>query len=528
MEMNFINLKVRSCYSFLGSTITIPDLINHATQRQHSVVSLVEDAHMHSGIKFYSLAKEVGIKPIFGLSLPVKDEKASYEWTLFAINLTGYRFLLHLASTVQLEDFVTFKQILEFSKDLVVCTDVNYLQSNTQAHFPNHYVGINETDDLNETTRHELSKVEVVYLNDVRMLDEGEVATYKVLQAIKNNCVISQVEAEKMTHFLSPKDVRSISDGDEILTRAMANTVKIAARCQVNLDLHLPLLPTFTVPTGDKSIDYLRALCYKGAERRYGKQLSETVRLRLEYELDVIGKMGFADYFLIVWDFVKFAKSKGILVGPGRGSAAGSLLSYVLGITGVDPIAFDLLFERFLNPQRLSLPDIDIDFQDDRRDEVISYVVKKYGTYRVCQIATFGTFGTRSAWRDVARVHGLKTEEINGVSKFLTSRDSLKGNLRGNRSLMNYLQSHPMLEKIYQLATEIEGLPRHVSTHAAGIIISPNDLRNFTALGKGNSDVNMSQYEAEDLEKVGLLKMDFLGLRNLTMIEEITKQIKTT
>lgn len=526
--MTFINLKVRSCYSLLESTITIDALIKHGQERQLPALTLVEEGSMHSGIKFYKSAKAAGIKPIFGVSLKVSMEKASSEWTLFARNVTGYRVLLKLTSDQELTGVAYADQVLAYAKDLIVCVDITTAKGAKELGFPHLYVSFSTVAEALQGSQLSNLEIPFVLLNEVRILNTSDVPLYKVLSAIKENTTVGQVNVPGDLHFLSPREARLLAESDGFLQEAMANTVKIADDCNVDLELGKNLLPKFDVPAGITATAYLRALCMKGATRRYGDALSEVHLQRLEYELSVIGNMGFADYFLIVWDFVKYAKQNQILVGPGRGSAAGSLVSYVLGITGVDPIAFDLLFERFLNPERISLPDVDIDFQDDRRDEVIAYVREKYGEYAVCQIATFGTFGTRSSWRDTARVHGLQTAQINGVSKHLTSRATLEGNLRENKQLTAYLESHPTLKQVYEKAMKLEGMPRHVSTHAAGVIISPKDLRNFTALTKGSADVYLSQYEAEDLEEIGLLKMDFLGLRNLTMIQEISEQIKAT
>jgi len=524
--MAFINLKTRSCYSLLESTITIDALICYAQDRQLKTVSLVEDGSMHSAVKFYRLTKAAGIKPIFGISLNVSVGEASSKWTLFARNTTGYRVLLKLTSDAGLDGVVLSSQVAEYAEDLIVCVDLITAATAKAFDLPHLYVGLSSQEDVPHAKGLTHLGLPFVFLNDVRTLDVADVSLYKVLLAIKENTTVSQVNLSGDLHFLTTREAKQLSESDDFLRVAMENTVKIANDCNVDLELGKNLLPKFEVPKDRAAIDYLRALCLKGATRRYGDDLTDLHMQRLEYELSVIERMGYADYFLIVWDFVKYAKQNQILVGPGRGSAAGSLISYVLGITGVDPIKFDLLFERFLNPERISLPDMDIDFQDDRRDEVIDYVQKKYGEYAVCQIATFGTFGTRSSWRDTARVHGLQTAQINAVSKFLTSRATLEGNLRENKSLAAHLESHPTIKQVYVNAMKVEGMPRHVSTHAAGVIISPKDLRNFTALTKGGTDVYLSQYEAEDLENIGLLKMDFLGLRNLTMIQEISNQIK--
>jgi len=511
----------------LGSTIEIEALIDYAQDRKMKIVSLVEDGSMHSAIKFYKACQSAGLQSVIGVNLMVKIGEASFKWTLFARNQKGYRILLKLTSDLSLNGVLPAEDVLTHDSDLVICMNVVDVHQELPFKYPEYfYLGIPSVNALDKAKSLSGMGLPFVFLNEVRVLDENEIPVLKVLNAIKENIKISQVNIPENSYPLNASTAKSMAEGDPFLAIAMENSLEIAASCTIELDLERPLLPKFEVPTKDSAIDYLKALCMKGAKRRYESQFSSVHYERLSYELDVIGRMGFADYFLIVWDFVKYAKTNGILVGPGRGSAAGSMVAYVLGITGVDPIGYELLFERFLNPERISLPDIDIDFQDDRRDEVIEYVRQKYGDFTVCQIGTFGTFATRSSWRDTARVHGVETAGINAVTKYLTSKSSLAGNLKENTALQNYLESHPTQRSIYMIAMRIEGLPRHMSTHAAGVIISPADLRNFTALEKGSADTHLSQYEAVDLETIGLLKMDFLGLRNLTMIKEIATLIR--
>ena len=524
--MSFINLNVKSCYSMLGSTVTIESLIEYANTRKLDTLSLVEDGSMHSAIKFYTACAKAGIRCVIGVSLIVEVNGASCKWTLFAKNQTGYRVLLKLTSDYALSGVVLVNDVLAHAKVLVICVDVLEVAADFTFNLPkDFYLGFTLLG-LQKAKQLQGMNLPFVLLNEVRVLSEEDVEVFKVLVAIKDNIKVSQVNSTGDLQILSPRTARLMGEQDAFLSAAMANTTKIAEACHLELSLGRYLLPKFEVASADCSADFLEALCMRGIKRRYGDMLSSVHYERLKYELAIIRRMGFADYFLIVWDFVKYAKSQGILVGPGRGSAAGSLVSYVLGITGVDPIKYGLLFERFLNPERMSLPDIDIDFQDDRRDEVIEYVKEKYGNFAVCQIATFGTFGSRSSWRDTARVHGLETAGINAVARYLSSGNTLADNLKENADLQSYLKSHPSQKAIYMKAMCIEGFPRHVSTHAAGLIISPADLRNFTALTKTSSDVYLSQYEAGDLERIGLLKMDFLGLRNLTMIQEITTQIR--
>ena len=285
----------------------------------------------------------------------------------------------------------------------------------------------------------------------------------------------------------------------------------------------------FILPKYDENIDavsYLKALCYKGLQKRLNN-VSDVYLQRLEKELKIIEQMGFADYFLVVWDYVKYAKKNDILVGPGRGSAPASLVSYSLGITEIDPIKYNLLFERFLNPERISMPDIDIDFPDNKRDEVIRYVGSRYGKMSVAHIATFGTFASKSAIRDVAKALELSDVRLEEILKHLKdSKKSLLEIYREDESLQALANNYEDIKKVIETAIQISGLPRNVSTHAAGIIITKNELTNYTPLDLGLNDIYQTQYEASDLEELGLLKMDFLGLRNLTIIKNCIDGIK--
>jgi len=525
--MSFINLCVRSAYSMLSSTITIKAYIDYALARNMKVLSLVEDKTLHSTIKFYQACQNVGIKPIIGVTIDVKHNEASGTWTLFAMNEAGYRALLFITSLQADASYVEISEILTYQESLIICVAVETFADFKINPLPqNFYLSFNDVSGLKIAKEMNFSPDGFVFLNDVRTLTEDDIPTLRVLNAIKENIPLDNMGLLQESYILDAKTIGMYMESDPFLEIAMSKTQEIADKCLVSIDLKKNYLPKFPVDKGLSSRDYLEALCHFGVKKRYKDNLSQIHLDRLNYELEIITKMGFADYFLIVWDFIKYAKSQNILVGPGRGSAAGSLVSYVLGITGVDPVKYRLLFERFLNPDRISLPDIDIDFQDDRREEVINYVREKYGANIVCQIGTFGTFGTRSAWRDTARVHSLQTAQINSVTRFLTSRLSLEENLKQNEQLKLHLEHNPNLRIIYQVAMNIEGLPRHLSTHAAGIIIAPDDLKNYTAVTIGPNLTALSQFEGPDLETIGLLKMDFLGLRNLTMIAEITELIE--
>jgi len=508
-----LHLKVRSVYSMLSSTIPIADYVQYAVDRNMPALSLIEDSSMHSAIKFYKACKKAGVRPIIGLSIALEGE----ELTLIARNHAGYVALLKIASEPSLD------LVAKHQSDLIVIASRNYP-------FEHFYVGINRSHPhLFEASQKAVAlakenQLPVVALHDVRSLYKDDEPTLQILRAISNNELLTNMPAPAEDHsYLRQKEMEQLY---EDIPEALANIGRIAADCHVEIPLGQLLLPKYPVQNGSDSDAYLQALCFKGLEKRFGAKLSEVHTNRLAFELGLVSKMGFSDYFLIVWDFIKYAKQNQIAVGPGRGSAAGSLISYVLGITNVDPISYELFFERFLNPERASMPDIDIDFQDTRRDEVIQYVSNKYGARSVVQILTFGTFQSRSAWRDLARIHDIETKLINDVAAFIYSGSSLKIIYEQNEALREFFQSYPKLEAIYKEAIKIEGFPRHTSVHAAGIIISDRDLTEFTAIMEGPSGISISGYEAEDLEAIGLLKMDFLGLKNLTMLEQIVALIK--
>ena len=544
--MGFIHLQVRSAYSLLNSSIKIRDLVRLAQSESLSCLALVEDGTMHSAIKFYTACQKAKIKPIIGMTVNVLGETFWDEWTLLAKNQKGYQALLKLASfNAQQDGSLSIDQVSLFADDLVVVTSgekgrlvelveqenyeglMEYFDHYLSV-FPDLSIGLLRVDQrtyelslrLVETAK--VFQRPVVALNDVRYLKKEDATTVSLLQAIKENRSVDEIPLQDMErYFKNEFEMRELYAD---VLEAVEQTQQIADLCQIEVPLHQSLLPKYPTESGVSSEEYLEALCFKGLAKRYGN-LEHSHRLK--YELSIIHKMGFSDYFLIVWDFIKYAKLHEIYVGPGRGSAAGSIVAYVLGITNVDPMKYDLLFERFLNPERITMPDIDIDFQDNRRDEVIQYVQTKYGVNSVVQIATFGTFQSRSAWRDLARVHGVETALINKVASYIYSGSHLTEIYQQSQELREFFKSYPKLEMIYHEAEKIEGLPRHTSIHAAGVIISDQDLTDYTAIMEGPSGIFVSQYEAEDLELIGLLKMDFLGLKNLNMLQQITSLIKT-
>ncbi|HRT82828.1 MAG TPA: DNA polymerase III subunit alpha, partial [Oscillospiraceae bacterium] len=305
------------------------------------------------------------------------------------------------------------------------------------------------------------------------------------------------------------------------------NTALIAEKCNVNFEFKETILPHFDTPDGSDNVEYFKKLCYKGFEERYGNNAPSKNLERLNYEIDVIERMGYIDYFLIVQDFINYAKSKDIPVGPGRGSGAGSIAAYCVGITGIDPMRYNLLFERFLNPERISMPDFDIDFCYNRREEVIDYVKEKYGFDHVAQIITFGTMAAKGAIRDVGRVLDIDSFTVNKISKLIgdTVGVTLESALSSSVELKNLVESSPDIKEMYLMAQKVEGMARHASTHAAGVVITREPINNYLPLAR-NDQIIVTQFPMETIGKLGLLKMDFLGLRTLTVIHDAQKAIR--
>lgn len=378
--------------------------------------------------------------------------------------------------------------------------------------------------------------VPLVATNDVHYLRREDARAHDVLLCIQTGCSMDDPGRMRFpTDQFYLKSAEEMYSAFSEIPEACANTVRIAEMCDVKLDFDQKHVPDYDPPPGETCESYLARLCWEGAARRYPQmdahpELAEEVKRRLEYELDVIARMGYAGYFLIVWDFVSFAKRRGIHVGPGRGSAPGSLVSYCLGITDIDPLKYGLLFERFLNPERVTMPDIDIDFCYERRGEVIDYVTSKYGADRVAQIITFGTLGARAAIRDVGRVLKMPYAQVDRVAKLVPNElnMTLERALEMSPELSSQVAADAQVREVYNLARAIEGMPRHPSVHAAGVVISADTITSYVPLYKSSDGVVTTQYAMDDLERLGILKMDFLGLRTLTVIGHCVEMIEKT
>ncbi|MBP2241387.1 DNA polymerase-3 subunit alpha [Cytobacillus eiseniae] len=557
--MSFIHLHVYSAYSLLTSTAMVEQLVVDAKRKGFRALALTDRNVMYGAVSFYKECLKQSIKPIMGLTVDVLSDELpskSYPIVLLAKNQIGFQNLLKITSVVQSKspEGIPVKWLKAYSQGLIAITPG--LEGEVEQYLANEeyekakqaartYSQLFEKNDfylalhdhrIDEEIRigqdliriaKEL-KIELAATNQVHYLSKDDAFAQECLLAIKNGVKLQDDDWERLKskeYYLKTADEMA-----ELFTAypdALKNTVKIAEKCNVMLKLNEQHLPKYPVEGNRHADDLLEEICQQGFKERYTHPTDEHYE-RLEYELQIIKKMKFSDYFLIVWDFMKFAKDHGILTGPGRGSAAGSMVAYVLSITDVDPIEHQLLFERFLNPERISMPDIDIDFPDHRRDEVIKYVSQKYGELHVAQIITFGTLAAKASLRDVGRAFGLSVKELDSLSKKVPQKlgITLKNAYTESASLKDFVNESSMNRKLFDTALKLEGLPRHTSTHAAGVVISENPLVNVIPIQSGHDQVYLTQYSMEHLEDIGLLKMDFLGLRNLTFIENILSSIQ--
>lgn len=546
--MSFVNLYLKTEYSMLQSSCRLDRTFDTLVKYDYHSAAMTDDGNMYGTIKFYKKALEKNIKPIIGLRLKYEYNGSQSTILLYAMNNFGYRNLMCLSSYYMIHNkHIELTEIFNHSIGLLAI--IPFPESILYNYYRNHnlellfkhietlslgfdqlYIGLfrQTKDDLNifEDCYHlfKSHNCKMVALSKVSYIDEEDVEVYKVLKAINNGGTLSKLtERQQKEWLLKKEEINVIFNGYEDLINAAQ---EISDKCNIHIDFGKYHLPKYSEQYN--ADNYLKELSYKGLQKRLKQnQINSSSKYyeRIDYELDTIKTMGFSDYFLIVWDFIKYAKGNGIYVGPGRGSAPASLVSYSLGITDIDPIKYNLLFERFLNKERISMPDIDTDFPDDKRDEVIKYVGKKYGSNRVAHIVTFGTFKAKLALRDTSRVYKLNEVRLNEVLKCLNNlstkelySSSLEEIIQKDHSLKQLMEDYEDINQVLTVASKIEGLPRNTSTHAAGIIITNHDLVNYTPLVNGLDDIYQTQYEAVDLEALGLLKMDFLGLRNLTNI----------
>ena len=566
----FVHLHLHTEYSLLDGSIRIDDLMKRAKEMNMPAVAITDHGNMFGVVEFVQSALKHGIKPIVGCEVymaagSMLEKQAAtaraetYHFTMLAKDNVGYHNLLKLVSAGHIDGFYykprIDKELLrqhsagliglsgclkgEINQALIADNPAKARQSvqefidifgHENFYLELHDHGIEQQAKCNPFLI-EFAKefnLGLVAANDVHFLDRSQHEAHDVMICIGTQ---SMVHDEKRMHY-SPE--LYFKSGDEMTAlfphtpEAISNTLSIAERCNVTLDFGVTKYPAYQCPEGYTAEQYMREICWLGFEQRYGKDADPTLAERLEYELGILVKTGFIDYFLITWDFIRYAKEQGIPVGPGRGSAAGAMVAYVMQITDIDPIRFGLLFERFMNPERVSPPDIDIDFCQQRRGEVIEYVRQKYGNRAVSQIITFGTMGAKSVVRDVGRVLGYSYGDGDRIAKMipLDLGMTLKKAAEKNPDLKKAIETEPPTALLWEYATTLEGLSRNTGVHAAGVVISDRDLSDYIPLSKSSDGEIVSQYAMGPLTDLGLLKMDFLGLKTLTIIRDAEDLIR--
>lgn len=505
-------LYIKTENTLLSSMISIDSLIEYAKRNDIKSLSIT-DNNMYGTMEFYHKCIDNNIKPIVGLEVTLDSNK----FLLYCLNYNGYKNLIKIATSLSDRnlDYDFLKNHNHGLLCIVPYGSIDNLYKELEDIFKIIYKGYKNLDE-----RKNLLGDNLIYINEVLYLNKNDSGYYKYLLGIKDGIILENVNYSNNNNYLF-----TLNEMQNLYSNDLENNYKITELCDLKLEFNLDLLPVYDCPNNMDSFDYLKQLSIEGLKKIFGSQVSKKYIDRLKYELDIINKMGFCNYFLVVYDYVKFAKENNILVGPGRGSAAGSLVSYCLNITTIDPIKYDLLFERFLNPERISMPDIDIDFEYDRREEVIDYCRKKYGEKKVVPIITFGTLGAKQVVRDVGRVMDIDLNIVDNLAKLLDSRLSLKENYNKNIKIKNLLNVNKELFNLYKIAAKFEGLKRHKTIHAAGVVMSKYDLDEIIPLDMHTDGFYLTGYSMEYLEEIGLLKMDFLALRNLSTITDILNQI---
>lgn len=566
--MAFTHLHVHTEYSLLDGSNKIKELVARTKELGMDSVAITDHGVMYGVIDFYRAAQAAGIKPIIGCEVYVapnsrfaksgqQDNKYNHL-VLLAENNTGYHNLMKLVSRGFTEGFyykprVDMEILREYHEGIIALSAClagivpEYIQKglyedakvkalelqevfgkgNFFLELQDHGIPAQRTVNNSLLRMSEETGIELVATNDIHYTYAEDEKPHDILLCIQTGKKVA--DEDRMRYEGGQYYVKSEEEMKKLFPyarQACENTHKIAERCHVDIEFGKYKLPEFPVPEGYDAWTYLNKLTWEGLDRRYGHP-DETLKKRLDYELTTIKNMGFVDYFLIVWDFIHYAKSNGIAVGPGRGSAAGSLVSYCLEITDLDPIKYSLLFERFLNPNRVTMPDIDVDFCYERRREVIDYVVEKYGKDRVVQIVTFGTMAARGVIRDVGRVLDLPYAQVDTVAKMIPAELNMTIDLalKKNPDLKKLYDEDEVIHELIDMSKRLEGLPRNTSTHAAGVVISPKAVDEYVPLSRGVDDCVTTQFTMTTLEELGLLKMDFLGLRTLTVIQNAVKLI---
>ena len=564
--MSFTHLHVHTEYSLLDGAARIGDLVDRAYELGFDSLAITDHGVMYGVIDFYNACRKKGIKPIIGMEAYVSS-RSIYEQAavrdqahliLLCKNETGYKNLMKLSSIAFVDGFyykprIDYDLLEKYHEGLIALSaclagDIprallneqydeakklalrlkNVFGSDFYIELQNHGIPEQQTVLPRLWNLAKELGIKTVATNDVHYVNKDDAEAQDALLCIQTGHFVDETERMRMEteefYLKSEEEMRRKFGGYE---EALSNTAEVAEKCNIEIELGGRHLPEFTPPDGMGHEEYLRKLCAEGMKRRFGEHPAKEYEDRLEYEIGVISKMGFVDYFLIVWDFIHYAKTHGIPVGPGRGSGAASIVAYTLDITDLDPIKYSLLFERFLNPERITMPDIDVDFCYERRQEVIDYVVRKYGADHVAQIITFGTMAARAVVRDVGRVLRVPYNEVDKIAKLIPQmlKITLKQALDMVPELKELYDGNETYKKLIDLSMKLEGLPRHASTHAAGVVISSKPTMELVPLQR-NEDSITTQYPMGTLEALGMLKMDFLGLRTLTVIHDCCEFVK--
>ncbi|MCR5215318.1 MAG: DNA polymerase III subunit alpha [Lachnospiraceae bacterium] len=561
--MAFTHLHVHTQYSLLDGACKIPELIARCKELGMDSIAITDHGVMYGAMEFYKAAKAAGIKPILGCEVYVAPgsrfdkngaaEERYHHMVLLCENLTGYQNLMKIVSRGFTEGYyykprIDDELLAQYHEGLIA-TSACLAGEIPKALLSNNYEeacrvakkyvdlfgkenyflelqdhGIREQQYVNQQLMR-MSRdlgIPLIATNDVHYINKEDTTAHDVLLCVQTGKKLAdedRMHYEQGQFYLrSPQEMEALFP---YAREAIENTEKIAARCNVEISFHELKIPHYDVPEGFTSYSYLEKLCQDGLDARYGKEHDALYDERLSYELGVISQMGYVDYFLIVWDFIRYARSQGISVGPGRGSGAGSIVAYCLEITNIDPIRYNLIFERFLNPGRVTMPDIDVDFADERRQEVIDYVVNKYGRGKTAQIISFGTFGAKQVIRDVVRVMDLPYSMGDSLARLIPfgPKITIQEVLDYHTELWELYNSNEQVHAIIDMCQKLEGLPRHTTIHAAGVLICPEEVDSFVPLAKQSDGIITTQFDKDILEELGLLKMDFLGLRTLTVIQ---------
>ncbi len=567
----FVHLHNHTQYSLLDGANRISDLAEAAAQFKMRALAITDHGNMFGAIEFYKKMRKAGIKPIIGMEAYVAgtsrfDHKrvpgypdGGFHMVLLAKNQQGYKNLMKLASAAYREGFyhrprIDREILAQHARGLVATSACqkgeipywlakgdmekvadavafysNLFQDDFYIEIQDHGLDMEKNAIPKLVDLAEKHGLPLVATNDCHYLHREDAEAHDALICIQTGKMVD--DTNRMRYNTDQLYFKSEMEMQQVFAdypTAVENTLRIAEKCNVEIEMGKLLLPAFPIPEKDKQPDqYLEDLARQGLKRRYA-EITQEIEERLTYELGIINQLGWAGYFLITMDFVQYAREQGIPVGPGRGSAAGSIVSYCLGITNVDPIKYGLLFERFLNPERISMPDIDIDFGDRKRDKIIEYVVNKYGRDNVTQIITFGTMAARAVVRDVGRVLAMPYGEVDKIAKMIPMQPgmTLPKALKQNSDLKDLMDEDQRVAKLLKLSQTLEGLTRHASTHAAGVVIAPADLTDYVPLFKSSKDEITTQFDMKWIETVGLLKMDFLGLRTLTVIDDALQMIR--